>query len=258
MAKFRDFLNRNSVSPSPETLPLVHSTKSYNIESLIKLEKLTPSECDKYNKKLLYFFFGRPSYKYNKDEDTSELWELPTCFVFDDLIGKNPKRILPFDSGAYIAKRYPSYLQSIPIEEYECDQADAPQRIVSAIFGSLDAYIGGNPKSEQVLKSEFQLGPLDAEILAIRKLADDGTPRSFDDRRMSVELHYDAEINFTVNPPSAVILPTPYLKEQRIRDALDKWGSEPLSYDTHSLSMDLYYGIIFHKFVEYCKSKGFI
>lgn len=258
MPKFRDFLNRNSVASIEGILPLVHSTKSYNIEDLVNSKSISPSFCKRYQEDLLYFFYGRPSYKYNKKEDTSELWELPTCFIFDTIGQKAPQRTIPFDSGAYIDKRYPSYLQSIPITEFECDQQDAPQRIISAVFGSLESYIRGQPKSETALKSEFQLGPLDPEVLAIRKLADDDTPTDFDDRRMAIEIHLNESVDFSITPPSAVILPTAYLKEPKIRTALESWGAEPLNYDTYSLSMDLYYGIIFDKFIQYCKDKGFI
>jgi len=258
MTKFRDFLNRNSVSPVDSALPLVHATKSYNIESFISRGSLSASICEKYNEKLLYFFYGRPSYRYNKKYDTSELWELPTCFIFDNIVDLSPVRTLPFDSGAHIDKRYPSYLQTIPLEKFECDQKDAPQRVISAIFGSIESYIQGKPKSESTMKTEYQLGVLDAEVLAVRKLADDATPANFDDRRMSIEIHTSKDIEFSTNPPSAVILPTAYLKEDRVRNAIHEWGAEPINYDTYSLSMDLYFGIIFDKFAHYCRSKGII
>jgi len=50
-------------------------------------------------------------------------------------------------------------------------------------------------------------------------------------------------------------LPTPYLDDVKILENIIKWEAEILNYDIYSLSIQMYHGIIFEKFVNYCKSK---
>lgn len=252
-----EFLKRNSIAPVEGRLPLVHSTKSFNLRALTERAGLDPSDCGVFNEKLLYFFLGRPSYRWARPDGSPEDWELPTCFVFNEDPGLNIKRVFPFDSGAHHAIRYPSYLQNIPLGNFESTPAVSPERIVSAFFGSFKRYLEAKPKSRHEVEEEFSLGPLDAEVLAVSKLASDSSAAGVDDRRFSIEIQSTSGIDFSVNAPSAVILPTPYLKDEGVREALRLWGSEIISYDTFGLSLESYFGAIFIKFAEYCKARGF-
>jgi hypothetical protein len=224
---------------------------------MIEVSRLNPDHCSVYQEELLYFFLGRPAYRWRKPEGQPQYWELPNCFVFDDLPGMKAERVLPFDSGGHANDLYPSYVQNIPRGNFETRNPDAPNRLVSAIFGSFDRYIRGQPKDEEDLVAEFGLSVLDAEILAIRKLASDGTPEGFDDRRFSIEIQSSSQVDFSISPPSAIILPTNYLATAEVSDAIKRWGAEPINYDIYGLSLPLYHGAIFLKFMEYCKSKGF-
>ena len=255
---FDGFLKRNSIAPIEGRLPLVHSTRSFNLRELIETSGLNPKGCKVYDEKLLYFFLGRPSYRWARPDGTPEDWELPTCFVFDEIIDLEIRRILPFDSGAHAAKRYPSYIQNIPNENFQTDSSQAPDRIVSAFFGSFKAYLDAKPKSQEQVADEFSLGPLDAEVLAIGKLAGDTSASGVDDRRFSIEIQSKSSVSFNTNPPSAVILPTPYLKDEAVRSAISGWGAQAINYDTFGLSLSSYFGSIFVKFSDYCQARGFI
>ncbi len=254
---FDDFLSRNTISSISGGLPLVHSTKSLNLRELVKASGLEPTECDVFNEQLLYFFLGRPAYRWGRPESQPHHWELPTCFIFDQLPGFPIERVYPFDSGGHANGLYPSYVQNIPRENFETRNPDAPNRIVSALFGSFQRYVAGQPKSEEDLIKEFDLSVFDAEMLAVRALAGDGTPEAFDDRRFSIEIQTRDPIDFSINPPSAIILPVNYLDNADLRDAILRWNSEPITYDLYSLNLSHYHGIIFYKFMDYCKSRGF-
>lgn len=259
MPHIDDFLSKNTIKQLDGTLPLVHSTKSYNLTELAKASGLMPRNCKNYNdEKLLYFFLGRPAYRSRLSEESPETWELPTCFIFDTADGIGIKRTVPFDSGAYSEELFPPYINAIPRANFESSRADASQRVISAVYGSMHNYIKGIPKSEKTLTEEFDLKITDAEILAVRRLAGDGSPTSFDDRRFSIEIQSSSMIDFEQKPPSAIILPTAYLEDKNIIENIEKWGADIINYDSYSLSMQMYYGIVFDKFAQYCKSKGFI
>ena len=100
------------------------------------------------------------------------------------------------------------------------------------------------------MANEFDLEITDAEILAVRKLAEDWSSPKFDDRRFSIEIQSSSIINFEQKPSSAIILPTPYLDDVKILENIIKWEAEILNYDIYSLSIQMYHGIIFEKFVN--------
>lgn len=255
---FEEFLKRNSIGPVQGSLPIVHSTKSFNLRDLIKASGLEPRDCDVYNEKLLYFFLGRPSYRWMRPEGTPQDWELPTCFIFDENAKLDVRRVMPFDSGAHHAGRYPSYIQNIPRQNFESELDGSEDRIVSAFFGSFKAYLEAKPKSQEQIADEYSLGPLDAEIMSIGKLAGDTSADGIDDRRFSIEIQSPSKVDFSVTPPKAIILPTPYMKDETVREAISTWGAEYLTYDTWGLSLSWYFGAIFVKFTEYCKENGYL
>ena len=255
---FEDFLKRNSIEPVEGSLPLVHSTKSLNLRELIQKAGIEPRDCDVYNEKLLYFFLGRPSYRWVRPGGTPQDWELPTCFVFDEATELDVKRVLPFDSGAHHAGRYPSYVQNIPLKNFESEFETSEKRIVSAFFGSFRAYLEAKPKTNDQIADEFSLGPLDAEIMSIGKLAGDTSAESVDDRRFSIEIQSTSKIDFNLTPPKAIILPTPYMKDANVVKAISAWQSEFITYDTWGLSLSHYFGAIFLKFTEYCKKNNYL
>lgn len=258
MSKINDFIKNSNIKILNSSIPFVHSTKSYNLLRLIESSGLNTELCDVYNEKLLYFFLGRPAYKSRTTNEDPEVWELPTCFIFDSLGSQPIKRTLPFDSGAFSKNLYPPYIDIMNLDNFETEGPDAGLRIISAIYGSISQYFDGSPKSEQDLKKEFNLKVTDAEVLAIRKLAQDGTPIRFDDRRFTIEIQTDSDLDFKQTPPSAVILPTPYLDDDRISKMINNWNIDIINYDIYSLSIQNYHGIIFEKFKEYCNQKGFL
>lgn len=257
-SSFEEFLKRNSIAPIDGSLPFVHSTKSHNLRKLIESAKLEPTQCNVYHEDLLYFFLGRPSYRWVRPNGTPQDWELPTCFVFDEIEDSSIRRVLPFDSGAHSQNRYPSYIQNIERENFESGLKDSAERVVSAFFGSFKNYVEAKPKNRKDIEVEFSLGPLDTEVLAVAQLAGDRSAPGVDDRRFSIEIQSIKAIDFSILPPSAVILPTPYLKDARVRAALDRWNTQIITYDTFGLSLESYFGQIFLKFAEFLKSRGML
>jgi len=253
------FLQRNSVVPS-SSLPLVHSTKSYNLKAMLEAGAIQPQECDVFLKeKINYFFVGRPSYKYTTDSSSADHWELPCCFIFAADIIKDPSRVFPFDSGAFSKKRFPDYIGMMPRSEFELRIPDAPQRIIGSFFGSAKSYFLLNPKSSQIFDQEFSLSPFDAEVQAILRLAGEKTLPDFDDRRFAIEVQSKEPVNLSIDKPLAVVLPEQYLDIPAVRNMIqDVWGAEPLGYPMFSLSVSAYHAMIYQEVYSFYKRRKFI
>lgn len=125
---------------------------------------------------------------------------------------------------------------------------DAPSRIIGAFFGDIKNYLEMKPKSESEFVAEFSVGPLDAEIKSLHRLASERSAVSFDDRRFTIEVQSGEDVNLNVNKPLAVIAPSEYFEDKSVLDCVVKrWGAEPISYKIFSLSVSAIYGEIYSK-----------
>ncbi|WP_267348713.1 hypothetical protein [Sphingomonas sp. GM_Shp_2] len=221
---------------------------------------IKPQQCDVFlQDKLNYFFVGRPAYKYNSDSGQADHWELPCVFIFESQEIGGIKRIFPFDSGAFAGKRYPSYIAGMPIENFEVSGADAPGKLIGAFFGSARRYLDMQPKGREEFEAEYSISPLDAELSAASRLAGEGTIRTFDDRRFSIEIQSEQEVHLASTKPIAVVIPEIYLGVDGVMDKIQvDWQAEALGYPMHSLSLDNYYGLIYKEVFDFYTRRGFI
>jgi hypothetical protein len=257
MGKLSTFLRRNTVEDA-SPLPYIHTTRSYNVESIKNANAIKSSDCRHFGKDLTYLFVGRPAYKRKPTGSEADYWELPCCFIFESVESSRIERIFPFDSGAFRENLYPDYINFMNEDEFLASP-DTQTRIISAFFGSSENYFFGKAKSKDSFDNEFQLGVFDAELKALRRLAEDGTPSNFDDRRFTVEVQMQGAIDFAEYPPQAVILPSIYLRDEGVRNKiLDDWKAEPLTYEMYGLSQDKYDAIIYSKVEEFYRSRGYI
>ncbi len=253
------FLARNSVAAA-EGLPLIHTTRSYNIRSLMEGDVINPQRCDVFTSDdLNYFFVGRPAYKFESDSSQTPHWELPCCFLFESDAIKGVKRVFPFDSGAFANKRYPSYMSSIPLDRFTTNGLDAAGKIIGAFFGSGKKYLEMKPKSVSDFEQQYSIGPLDAELSAASRLANEVTSDKFDDRRFTIEIQTEDAVHLARTSPIAVVLPEIYLDDKRIIEKIQgTWGAEPLGYPMYPLSLNMYYALIYHEILEFYKRKGML
>lgn len=262
MPSLAEFLKRNTIEPGA-TLPLVQSVSAYHLAKRIGAsDSIEATECDVFEgENLNYFFVGRPAYKVPGQDAAPAVWELPCCFIFEyEAIG-DIKRIFPFDSGAHHLDRYPNYIGMMDMEEFEVSAVnDAPARIIGAYFGDSRSYFDLKPKSEKEFLEEFGLGPLDAEVQAVHKLALDGREADrYDDRRLAIEIQSTAHVNLRVTKPLAVILPVVYLDSPDIRNTVEvRWEAEAITYPVMSLSVRNYYGIIYEKVLNFYQARGYL
>jgi hypothetical protein len=260
MSVLSKFLSRNTV-PRGGTLPLVHTTRAYHLREIASTGKIVAQPCDVYRgEKLTYFFMGRPAYKFGDADDEAAYWELPLCFIFAFDAISPKKRVFPFDTGAHAAGLYPNYLNMMKRDRFDAASiSDAPSRIVGAFFGNTQSYFDLQPKSSQEFEKEYGLGPLEAEVRAIHRLALTPSPESFDDRRLAIEIQSDQSVDLNSATPLAVVLPIIYLDDEDVRRVVvEEWKAEPLTYPIYPLSVNLYYGMIYERVASFFRAHGYI
>lgn len=261
MPSLADFLKRNSIVAG-DTLPLVHSVQAYHLRRIREQDAIVATECDVFKgENLNYFFMGRPAYKVDGGDAVAAHWELPCCFIFEYQAIRGIKRIFPFDSGAHHLQRYPKYINMMEMTEFDAAEInEAPARIIGAFFGDAKSYFDLKPKSADAFDQEFGLGPLDAEISAVHRLAGDNRASGgFDDRRFTIELQSDQQVDLKITKPMAVILPVIYLDDDEVRDCIEtRWGAEAITYSVVPLSVEKYYATIYEKVLDFYKSRGLL
>ena len=187
---------------SAETLPLTHITDAYMFRQIMEVEALAPSGCPVFEEELLYLFYGRPAYR-AADEETSNgidaYW--PICFVMmpSDV---TPKRVYPFDSGAFHHKRYAEFMYHRMIkEDFELESDPSmPGRLVSLFWSDIQGYF------ENKGPRDFVPGPFEFEDKAYYELIRHKGRGPFDERGSTIEIQIDHEIPIKGNT-LAVILP---------------------------------------------------
>jgi hypothetical protein len=260
MAGFREFLLRNNVRAA-EALPLVHSTPALHLRDIRQSQRLVAAPCDVFGgERLNYFFVGRPAYKYRADAGETPYWELPCCFIFDFMMMRPFTRVFPFDSGAFHRRLYPTYIESFDMAEFDvANIPDAPERIVGAFFGDARAYFGLRPKTEGEFNQQFSLGAFDYEVKALHRLAFERTATSFDDRRLTIEVQTNSDVDMTINRPLAVIAPSVFYDDQGFADHVtDVWNAQPLSYPIYPLNVSAYYAAIYERVHAFYLQVGLI
>jgi hypothetical protein len=71
------------------------------------------------NEDIMYFFYGRPAYRFTEETATRIEAACPYCFIFDSNTISKAKTIFPFDSGAYAKRLYGGLaLDDMPIQDF--------------------------------------------------------------------------------------------------------------------------------------------
>lgn len=130
---FFDFLSTLTES-NLTSLPINHIANLSFLETIVSSQSLKVDylldECEVFNEHLLYFFYGKPSFRLN------DISAYPICFVFK----KAPHKAymaFPFDSGAFYHKRMEAYFDSLEltIKDFEISgENEITSKIIEHFF----------------------------------------------------------------------------------------------------------------------------
>ncbi|KWV61240.1 hypothetical protein AS156_00025 [Bradyrhizobium macuxiense] len=194
-------LKQNSSRP---LLPLVHTTDVYRLTNVLEDGVLEPRECDVFKgEPLLYFFYGRPSYRVNANEGATGLDHyLPVCLIFRSSAVTPIKRIFPFDSGGFHKEFYAdAFHKDMDLDDFGLEpDIDTPGRVISLFFESADAYLRARSAPS------VSLDPSELEAKSYLALISHRLSNTMDNRVSGIELQFEGplKIDGAVN---AIILP---------------------------------------------------
>ena len=139
----------SAIKTSPPLLPGTHVCTYVELRAVLARKSLEPTLCDVFTENLVYIFYGRPAFRSKSSKHgASSYHAYPTCMIFDlKNIGIPPKRIYPFDTGAF-EQRYKSIISpGIPRDDFLLKpELDSAARVVSHYFGSNEAYFQGSTR----------------------------------------------------------------------------------------------------------------
>jgi hypothetical protein len=195
--------------------------------------------------KLCYLFVGRAAYKV-KDTENPSPWQLPSVFVMRFAAPPPVKRIYPFDSGAFARHRFPDYITTFEMTNFELgpDQ-DQIGRLISLYFESPKRYIERKAVDQEKLTEEHVLSMSHAEILALGRLYREGSANKYDDRAAALEIQINEDIPLTKANLLGVVVPDEYLRTAGVKESLSSLTNIIEGYQLFPLSVSQHYALIY-------------
>jgi len=221
-----DFAQRvRTAQPSPISMPLTHVTDAYSFRAIMEDEALIPSHCSIFGENLVYLFYGRPAYRSVAERESSAIdayW--PICFVMKPEVVA-PKRIFPFDSGAFHHRLFDSVMYHRMIKEDFALDADpgTPGKLLRLFWQDEKAYFNAHGAAD------FTPENFEFEAKAYLSLISDAGRAPFDDRCSAIEIQTDAAVALEGNT-IAVITPTEFITPS-LSERIEKMGAVILPYN---------------------------
>jgi hypothetical protein len=254
VGRLRKFISLQSATDGH--LPLVHITRAYSFDEILQGDTLEPGDCEIFNEKLIYLFYGRPAYRAKEGNNARLEFEWPIVFVFDPEKLAFIKRVFPFDTGAFAQKLYTEFFDKrSELSDFALEPSiESAKKFVATFYQSNNEYYqGGSKKNVEIPLRQF-------EAQGVHELARlPGLQGARDERSSAIELQISQAISFK-DALIAIVLPSPYLDDPEILSALNRWNvKEVHSYTTlHNMSGEAWVGEIYAIVYRLYKRLGFI
>lgn len=259
MSVLNEYINKNYSSSNNKLLPSMHSCEGYACVQIMRDNMLMVQPCPIFKEDLLYFFYGKPAYpagaKANINTSSPEYH--PVCFIVDSNKIK-PKRVFPFDSGAFHSnnsrgeRRYSQYIHPrISIENYDIYGGySGILKYISVIYRTNERYLNGevlNLKKSNII-----------EIDSLFRLLRTESAFEMDERAYTIEIISNESFVLS-DIVEYVILPNSLIKEKSVT----KWlSTNNIEYETYRVRKlcdpGKYYEAIVQAAFNYLIRKGLI
>jgi hypothetical protein len=251
--EFRKFVNQH-LSAEGE-LPLTHMTDGLGFRGMLNTGALRPEPCPVFDGELLlYLFYGRPAYRVNSQRLSSAIDAYaPVCLILrSDCLG-SPKRIFPFDSGAFHAERFAEAMhRKMLLEDFALEpDLQTPLKLIALFFGDRDRYYRNTPLQDVAIP------PLSFEASSYHILITSRHENAFDERISAIELQTQQDLDLSA-ATEAVVLPDAFATDEVLR-LLAALHIAVLPYDyIPRLRPESYTGAIYTIVRDYYRRRGYL
>jgi hypothetical protein len=225
---------------------LFHTTKGQNIYKILEAGKLQAQPCPVFdNESLLYLFVGRPAYKLS-DIAASDYWLTPLVFVFRNPVTASPKRVFPFDSGAFKQKKMGEEFADFELDRFELEGDYAVLgKIIKVFFGSVSKYLRAEARNRESVATEYSIGPKGFVILALSSLLMKPRSNEADDRASAIELQFDVDLSLNAPDLKGVVIAEDWLDDPDVKTEIDALNCIVETYPLFPLNRSAYHSKIY-------------
>lgn len=254
MSRFSAFVK--SAAPAEPQLPLVHTCDAFSFRDILDKKELTPAPCDVFSgESLVYFFYGRPAYRPSRtDKATGQLAFMPVSIVLDPEAITDPKRIAPFDTGAFSAGLFKEHVHpKMSFDEFLLEASmDMPARLVSKFFESNTCYFHGKPALIKISPTEF-------EAKSYKSLIENLGSAAYDDRASAIEVQAGCSVTLTNKNVLAVVIPGEFMDDPKYQDVLlHEWRANIRTYSVQRRNPNEYMSQICQNIEDFYRSRGYL
>ncbi|MET3910703.1 hypothetical protein ABID59_005062 [Bradyrhizobium sp. S3.3.6] len=258
--RFNEFIQAQE--PAVGTLPLIHISRGYVFDAIVRGDFLTPQLCEIFQKKLTYTFYGRPAYRAKDGNNARMEFEWPIIFVLDPTKVGSLYRIFPFDTGAYALGLYKPFFdpRSDILDFALAPSIESARKLVGTCYLSHEEYYCGySRKNIEIPIRQFEIQGV-AELSRLPGVQNGalGT-RVRDERSSAIEVQINKPISLKESL-LAIVLPAPYMGDPLTQAALARWGvTEVHDYSTlHNMGGEAWIGQVYQIVDQVLKRLGFL
>lgn len=239
--------------PAP-VMPLVHVCDCHALRSIIINGQLQPAMCNVYSESLLYFFYGRPSYRVNNGDLPVNIPALfPSCLIIDPALVSDIKRIYPFDTGAFKAGLYSGLVhKNSKCDDYIFDNNLLfIQKYIGLFYNSNKNYYDGRP-----VITLPSLPPMGFELQALLNLISQKSASAVDDRGFTIEIQSGSAARFSAGLVKAIVIPESVLEDEKLSNYVYDNEVEVITYGGFRAEPSHLTTVIISKVRDYYQAKG--
>jgi hypothetical protein len=213
--------------------------------------------CRFFDEALVYFFYGRPAYRpksWKKENAPAVLPFMPCSIVLKPDALEIPKRIAPFDTGAWEEGRFESYMHpEMTIDDFLLHPSmDTPTRVVWKFFRSNHNYYYAKPHS-------IRIPPAQLEAQSYYELIKHRATQKLDDRGSAIEIQIDYPLPLTSKNLLYLVLPKIFYSDRAIRETIvGAWKIPAALYDIQAITLQEHMGIVYTEVEKFLSQMGLI
>lgn len=236
-------------------LPLTHVSDGYVFRRVLESGRLDVEPCPVFDSEpLLYLFYGRPAYRVNSQILSSAIIAYaPVCFILRPSTAERPRRIFPFDSGAFHADRFSEAMHRKMLRDdfaLEPEQSSA-RKLIRVFFETQERYMRNDPVQD------VDLPGLAFEASSYHTLITSRHENMFDERISAIEIQLDHPLPLAGNV-EAVVMPDRFAIPE-VLQAITGMGAVALPYDFIArLRPEAYTGGIYQLVRGYYRQQGYL